>query len=290
MENHTREDLSKLSKDYDLFDRFFVYDRDLLLNELYPPLPVCGNTLIWGFSILQKAGELGMEELITVPVEGSPAEHLALALNLENRKDRFTQGEIGRITEFLVKRNLLDAEEKLSGYIFSSGGFIKQGMQYNSLPFHIRKLVDSRFCDCKTAAGIRDFAEDHVSLLMKLQDILTFAERRQMCLILSELKLGDKMDDSGFSDFLEEVAGEEKPLTALHKIRMPNLTAMETAFQTFREKRLKGTGITLEHPKNFEGTAFQIRFSFRSEKDLLKKSRILRELSGCTDELFSLLF
>ena len=71
--------------------------------------------------------------------------------------------------------------------------------------------------------------------------------------------------------------------------RYPLLKALEKDFSIYTEKYLKGSGIQLKPPANFEGGSYSAQFSFKSEKQLSGIIKNLEKIRNTSDEIFRLL-
>lgn len=285
---HTRE-LCSLRGDFDIFIDSPSPDRDCVRRGLLPPLPVRKGELIWGFSHVRTALDLGIDQLRTVEVEGDDVELLGLALRLEARPDDYTLREQAAILDFSRRHGVEHRAEELSPLIRSDGSFQKQARNYLALSEKARELVDSGCLDLKTAGMVSRFPSEVLELLAEITAGYSFSRRRQAFRRVYEIALRDSLADEQILSLVTRIVAEKDPSRALEKLRYPRLTEMNTTFNDISARLLKGSGINLEAPPGFEGDGFDLSFRFTSPRQLGRVIDHLRKLQDAYDELFSLL-
>jgi len=282
-------ELSDLRRDYDIFVDSPPPDEELLLRGLIPPLPVRGETLVWGFPLVRAAGRLAVGELAVREVEGDDIELLILALRMEGRKNFFTLREKAGILSFLRKRNAASRAQDVSRCVQSEGSFIKQAARYLSMPDNLRRLVDRGYIDLKTADMSTGFSGKTLELLERIFETCSFSQRRRAFRNFYEVGIRDSLSEEQMNDLVCRLDDEEDPLTALEVLRYPNMTDMKKRFDVVSSGILKGSGISLTEPAGFEGDGFSVSFRFTGKKQLEKVIARLEVLANESDELFSLL-
>jgi hypothetical protein len=275
---------------FDIFQQSVPIDTDLLVNSLYPPLPVSGDLVVWGFSILREAKTAGVEELNVVEVEGSPADFLSIALKLENRRDRYSWPEMVKLAGFVRQHDCSSRLGEIEGLVQTTGSFLKRVQAFDHLAAGPKSLVVSSYTDLRTAGKLRNFTEEACTVLISEGAGFSASERRKLLTAVNETGIRDNLDQAGVLSIVQRVSEAEDPLQTALALRYPMLTAMETRVNDFHSRSLRGTGIELLPPPGFEGEKIQFSIRAGSKKELLRKAELLRCAAEQSDELFDLLF
>lgn len=275
--------------DYDLFTDSPEPDADLLRRGMVPPLPIRQGTLVWGFSLVRAAEELGIPELPATEVTGDDIGLLALAVKLEGRRDAFSLREKAGIFTFLRRRNITARAEELSPYVQSEGSFVKQAEKYLALTERPRELVDRGEIDLKTAGLMSRFSGETTGLLADLLASCSVSRRRTALRQFYEITIRDTLFGEDAAALARRLASEKDPLTALEVLRYPRMTEMKESFNEITSRVLAGSGIQLTEPPGFEGSRFSVSFYFSGPGQLDRVISRLRDLQEESDELFGLL-
>jgi hypothetical protein len=284
-----------------LFDIFRSPDparADLIRLGLHPPLPVLvsktGNAvpaLIWGQTIAETARALGIPGIAVREIpdtEISPAEAFVLALELENRRGRYSPLEMELAAETLERLGP-DAEQytpDIAALMSGQGALRLAGLRLRLRP-DLRLLVREEKIDLKTAELVREIPEDFFASLGEIIGGLSFSERRIFLTQLTEILAGKTSDEAGALRL--RLAKARNPAAELNAIRMPELSSLESRFQEISRPLLRGSGISLKPPPWFEGSRFSLSFSFGSSGELLRKIRALEKLAARGEGLYDLL-
>ncbi len=296
----------------DIFHSPPVSSPELLNAGLYPPLPVSGDVLIWGFSILDTARKKGLDTLSCLDLPGlTQAEMLALALALENKPGSYTWAEKEGMWQFLNQETgdtrqesgaenagktdheyvratqLLTAELVLKIEGRQDPSWAQKIAAFSRFPPGLKELVNEDQIVLKTALLTATLHEP-VFLGLKKCRSLSFSRRRQFLIQLEEIGRKEALSGKEILTLAVAALSEEKPLEAVRRRRYPQLSQAEARF-SLRLELLQGSGITLEPPPYFEGNSYSINFSFQSGPGLARKIHHLERLREQADELFSLL-
>jgi hypothetical protein len=280
----TLAELESLDPALNLFRAPPPVTAELLEEGLHPPLPVCGPTLVWGFSLLaaaRAAGKRGLE--CRLLGERPPADRLALALRLEARAGAYRWNEklamrdyarshgfgLGRLDGLIEGRPDARLEEKLECFA--------------ALPPALQALVEEGGLDLRAASGLRDLPAEVFPLASSRA--LTYSERRSFLGLLRDAHLEPRATLVAARTAL---AGP-KPLEALRELAFPALGALRRDWAALKESILGGSGVSLEPPEFFEGDRFEVRFRFRSKEGLARRLAALARLEARFDELSSFL-
>ncbi|MFP4563116.1 MAG: hypothetical protein ACLFRY_07370 [Spirochaetia bacterium] len=267
------------------------YDRELLGLGLYPPLPVMGEYLVWGFRILESLKAAGDAAVRTVRLPDDPAEAITAALKLEGRKDGYSWEEKAGISDLVDRFGLSEPEKRrIERLVQTRGSFLAALNQYRHLPTELKSLVEEGAVDLKTARTVRDLPTEVISRLKRLAAGLSFSRRRELFLLFNEIVFRDAPEEAEISEFLSRVEEAADPVETVRRARFPELDALEESFAVFKERFLGGSGIELRAPKNFEGSRFSVSFSFETDRQLDRILDTLETLRGNTDELYRLLY
>jgi hypothetical protein len=299
-------EMGSLSAELDVFDDGRTASPDLIEKYLYPPLPICSDTLIWGFRILRAALRLQLDKLSCLFIPScSRVEMLKLALKLENRAGGFNWPEKERMWRHLTRRgdragatgSAGAADDAAAAEPFADLSPLIEGRPdpkladkvrtFSLLPQELKILVAEGQVDLKSAARIRKLPGKVFSGLRASS--LTFSQRRQFLNELFEVSCRGGLAPAEITELADRAFRETRPLDAIHKLRFPTLTALETRFSVLEEQLFKGSGVRIQPPPYFEGNSFMVEFGFNSTKSFARKLGALRRLEGRLDALLQLL-
>ena len=281
-------ELRGLSAELDFFSNSTLFDEELLRRGVYPPLPICGDMLVWGFHILDEAGRRGITNLYCEQVTGKAVDLLLLALKLENRINRYAWTEKEAFYRYIKRHSIEDRNSDIERIIADSGSFFAQIEIFLSLGAGLKNLVSAGKVDLKTAQRLKGMPDEICNRISQRND-MSFSDNRIFLTAVLETGLRDGVSDSELVQYAGRLLESKDPVRSAESGRFPVLTSMKENFELINKKYLKASGIRLTPPKYFEGDFFDISFSFRNAKQLEAKLRILAELKDGCDELFSLL-
>lgn len=233
--------------------------KELLLKELYPPIPVWnrgkeeGKRIIWGKRLIEQLEGLNKAEAFVRtfgPDELSLSEALILWTELEQKQERWNQS---RVEEF------------------------------NLLPSLLQQLVMEEKVDLKTALRVKNLPLEPLEILTPLLGKLSYSERRIFLRLFFEIVQRDHRDAKESIDLATYLVHSSRPLEELQRIRYPELNRLEESYHAAVDSILKGTGIRVSPPPYFEGTQFKVEFSFEKSSQLRRKAGILQQLSEIID-------
>jgi hypothetical protein len=299
----TPAEIGSLSRELDIFSESRVPDPELMEKKLYPPLPICSGTLIWGFEVLRSAESRSLRQINCLVIPSCPRrEMLSLALKLENRAGSFAWQEKQKMLAFLGSEESLSVEEELSAgstliEAFSDLSPLIEGHRdpqlaekihsFAALPQGLRALVDVGQVDLKSAVRVQSLPEEVFTGLQR--SALTFSLRRQFLNELFEVSRKRRLSQKEIGDLAERAFRGQQPIETVHRMRFPLLTELERHFAALEEQLLKGSGVKLSPPPYFEGEAFTVEFEFNSAKSFSRKLNVLHSLEGHLDALFEVL-
>jgi hypothetical protein len=303
MDDISLSEIENLRRDFDVFVRPEAgrYDPGLLERGIYPPLPVMGEYLVWGFRLVEVFRTAGLDTVRTVRLPGrlpgDPAGAVVTALKLEDRRDGYSWEEKEKLAGLIEEFGLSEADKRrIEGYVQAKGSFLAALPQYRSLPPELKNMVEAGAMDLKTAWTARSLPDKTLSRLDELAADLSFSRRRELFVMTAEITARDGLSEEGLSDFvdlLEEAAGPETtddPVAAARRVRFPELGSLERKFAAIKDRFLAGSGIDLRAPKNFEGSRFSVSFAFETDRQLDRIIDSLKTLRDNTDELYRLLY
>jgi hypothetical protein len=305
----TPAEIGSLSTELDIFSGGPAPGPELIEKKLYPPLPICSDTLIWGFEILRSAESLSLRQVNCLVIPSCPrAEMLSLALKLENRAGSFSWPEKQRMLAFLGnsvdstadKRFSTDeglsADPALIELFFELSPLIENHrdpqlaakiVAFVALPQGLKALVSEGQLDLKSAVRVQSLPE---AVFTGLQaSALTFSQRRQFLNELFEISRKRELSQLEIGELADRALRDRQPIETIHRLRFPLLTELEGRFAVTEEKLLKGSGVQLKPPPYYEGEAFTVEFEFNSAKSFNRKLNALHSLEGHLDALFELL-
>jgi hypothetical protein len=316
----TPSEIDSLSTELDIFSGGRAPRPGLIEKVLYPPLPICSDTLIWGFEILRSARDQRLRQVHCLVIPSCPrAEMLSLALKLENRAGSFSWPEKERMWEFLaasgavseaptgqaggpgkssaggtppvppIPRTMIDLFDELSPLIedHPDPQLAAKIAAFAALPQGLKALVAEGQVDLKSAARVQSLPEEVFAGLQA--STLTFSQRRQFLNELFEVSRKSELSPAEIRRVADRAFGDRHPTETVHRLRFPTLTALERRFSALEEELLKGSGVQVKPPPYFEGDAFTVEFGFNSAKSFNRKLNALHSLEGRLDALFELL-
>jgi hypothetical protein len=311
----TPAEIESLSAELDIFSGSRTPDPELVEKKLYPPLPICSDTLIWGFEILRTAESRGLRQVNCLLIPSCPRPGmLSLALKLENRSGRFSWPEKQKMLAFLGSSEGSTTGEGLSGAedaftaeplsagpalieLFSELSPLIEGHRdpqlaakiaaFAALPQGLKALVAGGQVDLKSAIRVQDLPEE---IFTELQPgTLTFSQRRQFLNELFEVSRKRELSHGEIRDLADRAFRNRRPIETVHRMRFPMLSELEGRFAALEGQLLKGSGVQVKPPPYFEGDSFSVEFDFSSAKSFDRKLNALHSLEGRLDALFELL-
>lgn len=290
-------EIDSLSRELDIFSGSRTPDPELIEKNLYPPLPICSDTLIWGFEILRSAESQRLRQVNCLVISPcSQTRMLALALKLENRAGSFSWPEKQRMLAFLGTSEDLSADRLLIEQFSELSPLIESHRDpqlaakiaaFAALPQGLKALVAGGQVDLKSAIRVQDLPEE---IFAEVQaGTLTFSQRRQFLNELFEVSRKRELSHGEIRDLADRAFRDRRPIETVHRMRFPMLSELEGSFATLEEQLLKGSGVQMKPPPYFEGDSFSVEFEFNSAKSFNRKLTALHSLEGRLDALFELL-
>jgi hypothetical protein len=290
-------EIGSLNPELDIFSAGRAPVPELIEKNLYPPLPICSDTLIWGFEILRSARRQRLRQMNCLVIPSCPRfEMLSLAVKLENRAGSFSWPEKQRMLAFLsTSEHLTDGFPLVE--LFSDLSPLIEGhrdpqlaakiAEFAALPQGLKTLVAEGQVDLKSAVRARSLPQEVFTGLQG--GTLTFSQRRQFLNELFEVSRKRKLTRGEIRDVAARAFRDRRPVEMVHRLRFPTLTELESRFSALEEQLLKGSGVRVKPPPYFEGDAFSVEFQFNNSKSFNRKLNALRSLQGHLDALFELL-
>ena len=290
-------EIGSLNPVLDIFSGGRAPAPELIEKNLYPPLPICSDTLIWGFEILRSARRQRLRQMNCLIIPSCPrSEMLSLALKLENRAGSFSWPEKQSMLEFLRTSEDLSAPPALIELFSDLSPLIEAHRDpqlaakiagFAALPQGLKALVAAGQVDLKNAVRVRSLPQE---VFAELQgSTLTFSQRRQFLNELFDVSRRRKLARREIRDVASQAFRDRRPIETVHRLRFPTLTDLESRFSALEEHLLKGSGVRLNPPPYFEGEAFCVEFQFSNTKSFKRKLTALHSMQGHLDALFELL-
>jgi hypothetical protein len=282
--------IKKRKRTFDIFCDSPSPPAEPVRHGLLPPLPVRGEELVWGYHILRKAEKLGCSELYILPLALSKGEALSLALTLEGRCDRYSWEEKAAILSCMRREDEPVAPDPaILSLVQSEGSFIPLTERYAAFPGHLRSLVDCGVIDMKTAETVESLPPGVVARLDELGQNASFSQRRQLFIWMYEIIERDRLSPEQAEQKIDELPGKGW-FEEVRRLRFPAITSLEKSVDEFRNRYVRGTGIDLKPPPQFEGDAYTVRFEWKTAKQMERIIENLKIINEHRDELFQLLF
>lgn len=281
---------------YDLFDRLTDYTGPILR-----PLVIAVSTidaevttllapesaiLVWGHALLEhRRGDEVVPILIFDGTDGfASCRLLRLALLAEGRAGRYRWSEIDRVQALANGAGRCD----LASLIDPDRDVTALLPRYRVLNAVLRDALEAGLVDLRTAERVTALPEETVRTLLGLSEALSFSRRRLLLLTCEELVRGG--DDR--RELVAELGkcAPEKRLELVMARRYPRLRRMEAMVEHVRRERLRGTGVRLDPPAQFEGERYRISFDVGSVTELHRRVAAAQQLESDLDDLLGILF
>lgn len=257
-----------------------------------------GPRVVWGWPTLrwlrQTAGAWVYAE--TRPLGAKLA--LLLALALEARPGGYSWREMDRIVAF-CDRFAVEIDSETSRAVIGDGGLAYRIERYRALPALLRGALDQGEIDIKTAEGLESLAsEDSAAAevlegLLSVGGALSHSNRRKLLTMARELLLSRRLEAREILAIIEAKSGaprgSEEILRELRRRRYPELTSMTGQLEGFAAEHLKGSGVRLEAPPNFEGRRFSVSFDFADAREFSGRLAALRRAEENLEDILDLL-
>jgi hypothetical protein len=295
----TPAQLYSLASELDIFSDGPPPLPELVAEGLYPPLPVCADTLVWGFTLLRSAKSMGLTQLNCLLLSPRPpAERLGLALKLENRPGGYSWPEKQKMLAYLAAADdspasafppLSQLLEELSTLIEGRRDpqLASRIASFSALPPLIQQLVAEGRIDLKCATRVQELPPKVFQRLCSAS--LSFSQRRQFLNELYEISRRNGLSQRRIEKIAEGALAQREPQEAIHRLRFPALSELEKRFSNLEQQLLKGSGVRLQPPPYYEGDSYTVTFAFNSDRSLARKLTALRVLQGRLDALLELL-
>lgn len=290
MEQIGLKTLLSFSRELNIFESRTVVYEELLRDGLYPPLPVSGSRLVWGFPLLFHAEKCGILSLMCRKFDLSPADQIKTALRLERRTNDYSLREKIDLWKLIVLFQCEAHGEEIIPLVQSEGDFAEQVKRILLLPLPLQGLVRDGLVDVKTATTVQKLPEELFRLIREHQNRLSFSERRLVLVRIWEMSCRDKANKESTIALFREIIESDSPLDRSAECRFPELSAMNRQFDAFKNDVLGKTGVRLSPPRFFEGESFELGFRFANKKQLEERIKALNVLKDRCDELFRLLY
>ncbi len=280
--------------DFDLFSESETPDERLLEHGVHAPVLLWARAkdrpVVWGWTLLRRLSALGIGEVATVSVWGDGAEALALALRAEGRAGAYSWDELRRIGAGIRRLGLTRADAQFAELVMGRrGSVLREVERFEALPEVLRTTVRDGMLDLKTAERGAGLPESVLGVFVEGAARLSFSQRRVILGLLYEFCVLGGRPAGEVIGYMRTAFADPDPPAALRALRFPRLSELERRFGEIRDRNLSGSGVELQPPPGFEGSAFQVRFGFETRAQLLKRLEALQKLESRCDELFELL-
>jgi hypothetical protein len=247
--------------------------------------------IIWGRSIVERSvEEPGVGTIPAVAlVTPKPIEMIRAALAMERRAGHYSIDEIARIVD--ICRSLGVATTEVVDLIAPDREIDERVSRYRALPDAIAALVTAGVCDLNTADRLATVPCDIVDRLACFVDRLSFSNRRRAFEYIVEITVRDGAP--AVREMIERLAAIDDPkerLDTVRRVRYPTIAGFEARAERVRSRVLRGTGVRLDVPQNFEGDRYTVSFDFASTAQLERRVAALQRLVDESDGLLELLF
>lgn len=251
--------------------------------------------LVWGHHVLSGAADGDGDRHRNVPVvivdaTSSPLELLRLALATENRAGRYRWSELDRILALF--ESLCDPGFRDNAGILPllepDRDVTPQVRKYRTLSPVLRTALDAGALDVRTAERIATIDPAVIEPLVESARDLTFSRRRQYLLACRDL-----LDRGDPPEELLTALNSAPPVQRFDlvmKRRKPRRERMDAVVDRVRHEVLRGTGVTLQPPANYEGERYRITFEAGSPGELRRRLNAAAKLENYLDELLGILF
>ncbi len=265
----------------------------LISKDLYPPIPIFNETLIWGFHLLRIAQNISKEYLLCRLLENQrPIDMVTIALSMENRPGKYSMEEQARLLQLLANLKIQpDTEETGKIILLINGHFdpnwSKKVEQYINFPKSLKTLVNNNLIDHKTALRVQKLPSEIFTRLANSK--LSFSEKRILLNLFYEIVERDKLGKHQIKEEFTTILSAKNPLQTITGKRFPRLTRMEEEYKRLKKKYLKGKGIEIKMPQYFEGDKLTVNLSIRDKEEFQTKIKELENLKDVIDEFFQIL-
>lgn len=246
--------------------------------------------LLWGHRLIESLVDRGVDCYPVIAVIGAaPSERLGIALATEGRRGSYGWGERLRIADHCATRGIDPAD--IADLVDTEADFFHQVAHYRELSLQLREWVERGICDLRTAQRLRALPTPLLEALESAGSALSFSNRRRYFVMAEELFRRDGRDAAtALVERLASIDGAGERLEALRRVRYPAISAIEERVARIGREVLRGSGVTVSAPKNFEGGAYTVSFRFSSSRELERRLHAAERLMDHSDELLGLLF
>lgn len=258
---------------------------EAIRRELYQP-PVLAvlegeRSLIWGVETLRRADSAGVSELWCREFpELNRLEAAGASLAAENRPGRWELRELAGLVSYLRKdtdvleeslRELIDGPKR---------GLLDQARKAAALDEPIRGMVLSGALTLRHGEELSELPNSLVEAVAEALDTGSFSTRREIVQMSVELYKRHAEEHPEMEATIRGALGSRDPRGELYTLRYPSYTAAREELDRFRNRQLKGSGVRLEEPPNFEGDSFSFVIPFSTPEELERRLESARRAAS----------
>ncbi len=267
-----------------------------------------GPIVVWGWSVLRQLRRTNGAGVYAEERPLRPGRALLLALALEGRPGGYAWPEMDRVVAF-CERFAVEVDAEISQAVTGDGGLATRIARYRALPALLRGALDQGQIDTKTAEGLKSLVADDPARVEAASDdpgpaevfgrlfsvgrTLSHSNRRKLLALARELLLSRRLDARDILRSIEAKSDTprcaEELLGELRRHRYPELTSMNDQLDRFATEHLKGSGVRLEAPPNFEGRRFSVSFDFADTREFSGRLAALKRAGENLEAILDLL-
>ncbi len=258
--------------------------------------------MIWGFHYrtilqgmvahpvpmgVQTVNEVSLLPVILVTV-ATPEELLSAALLAEGRRNDYRWDEIDRIFRMAGEIDESGGASTIYHAVDDRRDVSELLTRYRRLPGVLQKPLSDGLIDIRTAELVPETLLSRWSQLFGLTEGVSFSERRQIIRLVADFVRSGRMRAEDVPAEFSGMSGSGI-LGMLRRRRYPTALRLDEELQSFRNRHLRGKGITVSFPANYEGDYLEFAFRARSGRELQQHIRSLQTVEAQVNELVELL-
>lgn len=224
--------------------------------------------VLTGGGTIDAAAKAGVPELLARELPPMNAVEAAEAAAVaEERPGSYEPGELVALLDWLDDagtspsnrlRELLDGGKR---------GLLARAERIRALPELPRGVVLSGSLSLRHGELLADLPEELREAVGRRLGEGSFSLRRELVTMVYEV-YRRREEEPEIADRLRELLEEADWREQLRGVRYPSLHGAEKALERFKSRWIRGTGLLLEEPENFEGDRFRLVIPFRSADEL----------------------
>lgn len=243
--------------------------------------------LLWGTETISVAAQAGATTVLCAEMGAVTLLEAARGvLMAENRPRAWELGELVPLIDLLGEEDPTELSDLIEG---SRRGSLAQARKAAALVEPVRSMVLAGTMTLRHGEELAQLPQELLQAVLGSMERGSFSVRREILQMSVELYKRHREEDPGIRQRILVALSAPEPREALRELRYPSYSAARKLIDRFRERELKGTGLSLQEPPNLEGDTFSLVIPFSSREELEVRLRQAQAAAAEVDPITELL-